>query len=83
MTGENNSKLPSEASAAELEGLRRRNKLLDVAEQLANIGHCEWDYDNNCLLSCSEGYARIFDLSIAEVLESQSSWEKLVQQIHP
>jgi diguanylate cyclase (GGDEF)-like protein/PAS domain S-box-containing protein len=57
--------------------------LLDVAEQLANIGHCEWDYDNDCIKSCSEGYARIFNLSVAEVIDSQSSWEKMLQQIHP
>jgi hypothetical protein len=60
----------------ELEALRHREKLLDVAEQLANIGHCEWDYDNDCIKSCSEGYARLFNQSVAEVIEAHSSWIK-------
>lgn len=67
----------------ELEALRHREELLDVAEQLANIGHCEWDYDNDCIKTCSEGYARIFNLSMSEVLAAQASWNKLLQQIHP
>ncbi len=83
MTGEKNSKMRSEAPADELDDLRRRDKLLDVAEQLANIGHCEWDYDNDCLLSCSEGFARIYGVSVAELLKLQSSWENVLQQVHP
>jgi diguanylate cyclase (GGDEF)-like protein/PAS domain S-box-containing protein len=82
VTGETNPEMNYEALAAELESLRRRDNLLDVSEQLANIGHCEWDYDNDCILSCSEGYARIFGLSVDEVLASQTSWEDVMQQIH-
>jgi diguanylate cyclase (GGDEF)-like protein/PAS domain S-box-containing protein len=67
----------------ELEALRQREELLDVAEQLANIGHCEWDYDDDCIKTCSEGYARIFNLSMEEVIASQSSWDKVLLQIHP
>ena len=67
----------------ELEALRHREELLDVAEQLANIGHCDWDYDNDCLKTCSEGYARIFNLNMHETIASQSSWYKVLQQIHP
>jgi len=66
----------------ELETLLQREKLLDVAEQLANIGHFEWDFDNDCIKSCSEGYARIFNLSTEQVVASQSSWEKVLQHIH-
>ena len=67
----------------ELEALRQREELLDVAEQLANIGHCEWDYDDDCIKTCSEGYARIFNLNMEEVIASQSSWDKVLLQIHP
>jgi len=67
----------------ELETLLQREKLLDVAEQLANIGHCEWNYDDDCIKSCSEGYARIFDLTVEQVIASHSSWEKVLQHIHP
>ena len=67
----------------ELEALRQREQLLDVAEQLANIGHCDWDYDDDCIKTCSAGYARIFNLSMEEVIASQSNWDKVLQQIHP
>ena len=82
MIEENNPAIDTTALIAELERLRRRDKLLDVSEQLANIGHCEWDFDNDCILSCSEGYARIFGMSIAEVMASQTSWDAVMQQIH-
>jgi len=68
---------------AELEKLRHREKLLNVAEQLAGIGHCEWDYASKLIRYCSEGYARIFKQSMDEVLLSQNSWQKVLQQIHP
>lgn len=68
---------------AELERLRHRDSLLDVSEQIAQIGHCEWDYDNSCVKSCSDGYARIFNQSVSEVLESQASWEQWMEVIHP
>jgi diguanylate cyclase (GGDEF)-like protein/PAS domain S-box-containing protein len=57
--------------------------LFNISEQLASIGHCEWDFDNNCLLSCSEGYARICGQSIDEIMLSQSNWNKVLQQLHP
>jgi diguanylate cyclase (GGDEF)-like protein/PAS domain S-box-containing protein len=67
---------------SELEKLRHRQALLDATEQVADIGHCEWDYEHDRLISCSPGYARIFNMSLAEVLDSQSSWEKVLDQIH-
>ena len=67
----------------ELERLRHRESLLDATELIADIGHCEWDYEHGRLKSCSAGYARIFNMSPAEVLESQNSWEKVLDQIHP
>ncbi len=68
---------------AELERLRHRESLLDATEQIANIGHCEWDYENNRIKSCSDGYARIFGQSVEEVLESQSSWDRVLEILHP
>ena len=67
----------------ELERLRHRELLLDGAEQVAQIGHCEWDYENGYIRSCSDGYARIFNQSIAQVLESQSSWDRVLEMIFP
>jgi diguanylate cyclase (GGDEF)-like protein/PAS domain S-box-containing protein len=67
----------------ELDRLRRRESLLKAAERIANIGHWEWDYLKNRLISCSEGFARIYNLSVAKILESQNTWENMLVQIHP
>jgi len=68
---------------AELERLRRREALLDATEQVANIGHCEWDYENHCIKSCSDGYARIYNMSVSEICALHSDWEKVLEQVHP
>lgn len=69
--------------AGKMEALQHREKLLNIAEQLAGIGHCEWDYASKCIQLCSEGYARIFRQSIAEVLATQNNWQQSLQQVHP
>jgi diguanylate cyclase (GGDEF)-like protein/PAS domain S-box-containing protein len=68
---------------AELERLRHRDILLDATEQLANIGHCEWDFVRNCIKSCSDGYARIFNQTVEQVMKTQQSWERALEQVHP
>ena len=68
---------------AELEKLRHRESLLEATEQIAQIGHCEWDYENDCIRSCSDGYARLFGMTVSEIMEAQSSWEQSLEQIHP
>ena len=75
----------SETSAmeVELDRLRQREALFDAAESIARMGHWEWDYLSNCLVDCSEGFARIYNRSVEQMLESQSSWEKMLEQIHP
>ncbi len=69
--------------AAELERLRQREALLDATEQLAKIGHREWDFEQNRIVACSDGYARLFGLSVEQVLEAQDSWDKLLELVHP
>ncbi len=49
---------------------------LDATELIAQIGHCQWDYRHNRLLSCSQGYARIFNMSVEEVITLQSNWDQ-------
>ena len=83
MTGDRPSQTSTDELLAELNRLQHRDKLLDVAEQLASIGHCEWDYDNNRILACSEGYARIYGMSVADVLSFHANWDNVIQQIHP
>ncbi len=79
-----NKKLSKAAALeAELDRLRHRELLLDVTEQIAHIGHCEWDFENNRIKSCSDGYARIFNQTVDEVIEAHSSWEQVLAAIHP
>ena len=60
-----------------------RDAFIDASHRLARLGYCEWDYVNGRIISCSPYYAEIFGMSISEVIESQSSWEKVLEQIHP
>jgi len=62
---------------------RQHQALLDKTELIAHIGHYEWSYDLDCLLSCSEEYARIHDMTVAQILLAQDSWQKLLRQVHP
>jgi len=67
----------------ELSKLRQRESLLDAAEQIAQVGHCEWDFVHDRIVSCSDGYARIFNMTVAEVLEAHASWDRVLEQVHP
>ncbi|MDH3535975.1 MAG: PAS domain-containing protein, partial [Gammaproteobacteria bacterium] len=68
---------------AELDKFRQHADLLDKTELVAHIGHFEWSYELDCLLSCSEEYARIHDMSVDEVLAAHGSQERVIAQIHP
>ena len=74
---------PQAALEAELSRFRQHQALLDKTELIAHIGHYEWSYELDCLLSCSEEYARIHDMTAAEVLEAHSSLDGVVRQVHP
>ncbi len=79
-----NPSLPArDALEAELCKFRQHEALLDKTELIAHFGHFEWSYELDCLLSCSEEYARIHDMSRDEILEAHNSWNKLLQQVHP
>jgi PAS domain S-box-containing protein len=67
----------------EFERLLEQSELLDATELIAQLGHCRWDYANNRLISCSQGYARIFNMSIEETIELQNDWQQSLAQIHP
>lgn len=67
----------------EIEQLLDQRELLDATELIAKIGHCQWDYRNNRLLSCSQGYARIYNMSVDDIIALQSNWEQSLAQIHP
>jgi len=67
---------------AELERLRHQELLLDATEQVAQIGHCEWDYETRLIKSCSNGYAAIFNQTVAEIMQSQNSWDLMLEALH-
>jgi diguanylate cyclase (GGDEF)-like protein/PAS domain S-box-containing protein len=71
------------ASEEEFEKLQRRQTLFEATEQFANVGHYEWNYELDQLESCSEEYAKIFNMTISEALAAHSSWASTLGQIHP
>jgi PAS domain S-box-containing protein len=60
-----------------------RDAFIDATHRIAHLGYCEWDYENGRIISCTPHYAEIFGMSVDEVIESQSSWEKVLAQLHP
>ena len=66
-----------------LEQLQYQQTLIEATERIAQTGHVIWDFEKNRPISCSEGYARIFKMSIEETMASQDGWEKTIEQIHP
>ena len=76
-------KLSKEEMEVEISRLRQRQILANAIEGMGHIGHYEWNFDLDRLESCSEEYARIFNMSIEEVIESQDSWAKTLEQVHP
>jgi PAS domain S-box-containing protein len=83
MISNNPVKLSYEELEAEVKRLLHRETFFDAIQEIAHFGYCEWDYDNDRIISCSPAYAQIFGMSIEEVVESQSSWLKIMEQIHP
>ena len=71
------------ALEAELGRFRQHRALLDKTELIAHIGHYEWSYELGCLLSCSEEYARMHDMTVDQVMEAHSSLEGVFRQVHP
>lgn len=67
----------------ELQVLRRREVLLEATERIAKIGHYQWNYKLDRLESCSAEYADIFNMTIDQVIASQSSWRMTLDYIHP
>ena len=77
------SAMSREALEAEVERLRQRDALFLATEQIAKTGHYEWNYSLDRLETCSEEYARIYDMTVEEVMQAQNSWEKTLQMVHP
>lgn len=65
------------------EVLRHTQSLYRKAERMGNIGFWEWDTVEERLISCSEEFARIFEMSVNEALTYFSSTENNRQVVHP
>lgn len=76
-------KLSRKELEAEVKRLRHREAFFNATQEIANIGYCDWDNDQDCVINCSQSYAQIFGMSIDEVIESQNSWDKVLLQVHP
>jgi diguanylate cyclase (GGDEF)-like protein/PAS domain S-box-containing protein len=63
--------------------LRDLETVIETTEKLVQTGHYEWDWSRGCLGSCSVEYAKIFDMTVSLIMDAQSSWEKMLKQIHP
>jgi len=66
----------------ELMALHKRLSLADATDRAAQIGHYEWIKDGDRLESCSVEYAALYGMTIDEVLEAQSNWEKTMTLVH-
>lgn len=53
------------------------------AERLAHIGFYEWDHQRDCLISCSDEYARIHDMAPDEAMKVYTNSEIDLVDVHP
>jgi PAS domain S-box-containing protein len=59
--------------------LSERTEKLEQAERIANLGHWKWSEDGSHLTYCSEQAARIFGMTVSELLATLTSQEALIE----
>ncbi|MFT5134797.1 MAG: PAS domain S-box-containing protein [Gammaproteobacteria bacterium] len=62
--------------------IRKSHSLYNQAELIGKLGHWEWDLTNDRLISCSEQFAHIYDLTIDEAVIRFFSENKLLESVH-
>ena len=72
----------SEIRQAE-QALQQSNMLFNQAETMGNMGHYCWDLVEDRLISCSDQFARIYEMSVPEVLAYFTSAAAALDLIHP
>ncbi len=72
----------SQKSSAE-QALQKSNMLFQQAESLGNMGHFCWDLVQDKLIYCSDQFAKIYGISISQVLNHFSSTQAVMNLIHP
>ena len=75
-------KLSQEELEAEVRRLWHREAFFNATQEIAHLGYCEWDYEHDRIKTCTQTYADLFGMTIEAVIASQSSWDKIVSQIH-
>ena len=65
------------------EQIEKSRSLFAQAEEMGKLRHWEWDEIEHRLISCSNEYARIFGMSVEEVLEEIGTSEDDLRFIHP
>ncbi len=63
--------------------LSKSHALFKQAEHIGKLGYWEWDEIEHYMTACSEEYARIYDMSVTEVLELAATIEDDVRFMHP
>ena len=76
-------KLSREELEAEVRRLWRREAFFNATQEIAHVGYCEWDFEQDRIKTCTQTYADLFGMTIEAVIASQSSWNKILLQIHP
>jgi len=65
------------------EELGKSHALYAQAEEMGKLGYWEWDSINSKLVSCSEQYAKLFEMTVDEALVFFSSLENDMESVHP
>ena len=62
------------------QALRESHALYGQAEQMGKLGHWEWNAETDNLIACSEQYAKIFEMTVEQVLTTENSFDEEVEE---
>ena len=65
------------------EELKNSHALYRQAEFMGNMGHWSWDHVGYKMISCSEQFARIYNMAVPETIAYFSSADAKMSLIHP
>jgi diguanylate cyclase (GGDEF)-like protein/PAS domain S-box-containing protein len=65
------------------EELKQNHALFHQAEAIGSMGHFVWDRTGGLMLYCSDQFARIYGMTVSEVLDHFTSTEAAIDLIHP
>ena len=65
------------------EELRQSHALYRQAESMGDMGHWRWDLVGDKLISCSDQFAKIYDMTVPEALDYFISADAVIGLTHP